>query len=532
MAVESALTRLVVFTGDLVYSVRKGIVEIDDALGSVEWLILLQSPRKTPAQLLRNQWRNFRRNGWRWIPYQAMDIWQRLTGSAATPMRAQDPGHGYSTAALGARPNVRIERFESIHSPAAIAAVKAFSPTLGLSLAAPILRPALFSVPTLGTVNLHKGRLPDYRGMPPAFWELWNGENSVGCSIHRVDEKLDTGELILADRVERQAHSTVRGLQLQLDELGVRLMREAVEGQLSGRQTSLPQPSGGRTYRKPTLSQVSELQRRLHPVDPAGVVLKRAVRHGVARGAQILWNAGGWRLWAPRITVVLYHRVSDDVRDNLTVGVEQFDRQMALLRQHCQVLSLQEVLNSAHIAPSRKPLVAVTFDDGYLDNFTNAAPILLRHGLPAAFFVSTGIVNSDRQFPHDQRRGNPPIPTMTWPQIRQMQQWGFLIGSHSVSHIDCAGESEDVVRTELAQSRDDLARELGLTSPVFAYPYGGRRHMTPQRLEMVKQAGYSACLSAYGGTNVRSVDRFNVVRRGIHWEYTDRAFLMECLGVR
>lgn len=532
MTAKSAPTRLVVFTGDLVYSVRKGIVEIDDALGNVEWLILLQSPSKTPAQLLRNQWRNFRRNGWRWIPYQVQDIWQRLTATAGAPVRQADPGHRYTAEALRALPNVRIERFASIHEPAAVAAVKAFAPSLGLSLAAPILKPSLFAVPALGTINLHKGRLPDYRGMPPAFWELWNDETSVGCSIHRVDAKLDTGELVLADRVDRQAHSSVRGLQLQLDELGVRLMREAVLGQLQGQLSTLPQPSGGRTYRKPTLSQVSALQRKLNPTEPVGVVLKRAARHALAVGAKRLWDAGGWRFWAPRITVVLYHRVSDDVRDNLTVGVEQFDRQMALLRQHCDVLSLHEVLASEQIRPSRRPKVAVTFDDGYLDNFTNAAPILLRHGIPAAFFVSTGIVNSDRQFPHDQRRGNPHIPTMTWPQIRQMQSWGFLIGSHSVSHIDCAGEPEAVVRTELTQSRDDLARELDLVSPVFAYPYGGRKHMTPQRLELVKQAGYAACLSAHGGTNVGTVDRFNVLRKGIHWEYTDRAFLLECLGVR
>ena len=52
----------------------------------------------------------------------------------------------------------------------------------------------------------------------------------------------------------------------------------------------------------------------------------------------------------------------------------------------------------------------------------------------------------------------------------------------------------------------------------------------PQRLELVKDAGYAACLSAYGGTNISAVERFNVLRRGIHWEFSDRAFLYECLG--
>ena len=201
------------------------------------------------------------------------------------------------------------------------------------------------------------------------------------------------------------------------------------------------------------------------------------------------------------------------------------------MRKHCRPLSIEQVLASDTITASRAPLVAVTFDDGYLDNFLHAAPILARHGIPAAFFVSTGIVNTDGRFPHDLRRGNPPIPVMTWAQLRKMRDWGFTIGSHSVHHIDCAAEPEDTVRTELVDSRDHLARELGISEPLFGYPYGGRQHMTPQRLELVKQAGYRACLSAYGGSNIGSVDRYNVLRRGIQWQFSDGAFLYECLGL-
>ena len=100
-----------------------------------------------------------------------------------------------------------------------------------------------------------------------------------------------------------------------------------------------------------------------------------------------------------------------------------------------------------------------------------------------------------------------------------------------MNHIDCAAEPEDKVRAELADSRDHLARELGASELFFGYPYGGRQHMTPQRLEMVKEAGYRACLSAYGGTNIGGVDRFNVLRCGIQWQFSDAAFLFECLGL-
>ena len=100
-----------------------------------------------------------------------------------------------------------------------------------------------------------------------------------------------------------------------------------------------------------------------------------------------------------------------------------------------------------------------------------------------------------------------------------------------MSHIDCAAEPEDIVRSELAGSLADLKRELGARDTLFAYPYGGRQHMTPQRLELVKQAGYKGCLSAYGGVNVSNVDRFNVLRGGMQWEFSDRAFFFQCLGL-
>ena len=83
----------------------------------------------------------------------------------------------------------------------------------------------------------------------------------------------------------------------------------------------------------------------------------------------------------------------------------------------------------------------------------------------------------------------------------------------------------------MQESRERLCSELGIRDVIFAYPYGGRQHMTPERLELVKQSGYVACLSAYGGCNVRSVNRFNVLRRGINWEFSDRSFLYQCLGL-
>lgn len=522
--------RIVVFTGNLSYSVRRGIAEIDNALPGLSWLIVEHAPRKRPAQLLQSQWRNFRRNGWRWIPYQTADIMRRLApvkGGSNTAVTL--PGATFTASALRARSNVQYLNVADIHAETTLATVRGFAPDLGLSLAAPILRPPLFTLPRYGTLNLHKGKVPDYRGMPPAFWELWNDEAEVGCTVHWVDEKLDTGAIAATGTVRRDAYSTLRGLQLRLDDVGVELMRDTVRRVLSQEHVSQPQPAGGKTYRKPTLAQAASLEKKIRALQPPQPA--RLLKTAVSASCFHAWQLGLWRLAPPRITVLLYHRVTDDARDNLSVGVEQFDRQMGLLKQHFHVLSIEEVLAETTVRRRDKPCVCVTFDDGYLDNYTHGAQILLRHQLPAAFFVSTGLIGTDRNFPHDMRRGNDHIPLMDWPHLRAMHAHGFTIGSHTVNHIDCAAESEMTVKMELAESRDTLQSQLGLRDIILGYPYGKRTNMTPQRLELVKQAGYTGCLSAYGGANVGKVDRFNVLRRGIHWEFSDYAFLFAALGL-
>lgn len=528
--------RLVVFTGDPSFSVRKGIVDLDQSIPGLQWLVVWHTPHRSVARLLKNQRANIKRNGWRWIPYQLSEAFGQLLRRGSIPTAASAPGQEYTLGALCARPNLRLLRTTDLHADTALEEVRRFNPELGLSLAAPILRRVLFSLPALGTLNLHKGKLPEYRGMPPAFWEIWNDQSEVGCTVHWVDDKLDTGHVVAYASVQRARFATVKALQLELDEVGVALMIRAAADVLNGQALATAQaPYDGKTNRKPTLGQTAEMSRReRRNLESAGTVAPRwlsGAKRVAASAARLSLRGFGARLMAPRVTVLLYHRVSDEVRDNLTVGVAQFDEHMALLRRHCHLVSIEQVLSMVQVPRSKLPLVAVTFDDGYLDNYRHAVPILRRHAVPAAFFVSTGIVASDQRFPHDVRRGNPWIPVMNWDQLREMRRWGFTIGSHTVGHIDCAAESEALVKAELVQSRDNLRCELGLDEVILAYPYGGRQNMTAERLDWVRQAGYSGCLSAYGGSNIGTVDRFNVLRRGIHWEFTGPALLYQCLGL-
>jgi peptidoglycan/xylan/chitin deacetylase (PgdA/CDA1 family)/folate-dependent phosphoribosylglycinamide formyltransferase PurN len=522
------MPRIAIFSADVSFAVRKGIIELNHRIPGVEWLVVRQVPPRNLSKLARNQWRNLRRNGWRWPFHQAADICRGLFQSVmernAKPLAG--PGSEYGMDRILARPNVHYFETSELHGQDALERIRDFAPDLGISLAAPVLKETLFAIPRLGTINLHKGKLPAHRGMPPAFWELWNDEITVGCTVHRVNAGLDQGEIIAETEVPRHRYSTVKGLQLTLDEIGIRLTCDAVEAMLASTAEFRAQPAGGQTYRKPTLKQVSQLRRRLaHRLPARDAVLRRVAKFIYLVGCLYLGRAWLWLFSKkPTVAVVLYHRVSDEWRDSLTTGIEQFERQMALIRKYCYPVSIEEVISGRVPPNSSKPLVCVTFDDGYKDNYTTAVPLLLRHQIPAAFFVSTGFVGAVRHFPHDEGKLPARFDNMTWDDLRQMKKNGFVIGSHTVNHINCAKEPIDTVQRELRESLDKVRHELTTHDVILAYPFGGREHMTPERLELVKQAGYTACLSAYGGFNRGTINQYNILRCGINWGFSDLAF--------
>ena len=529
VASSTPIQKVLIITGGFnLYSVRKGIVELVRNFPRIEWMILEHAPQKPLSVLLRNQWRNIRKNGWRWIPYQAADVaamlfrkWRRTPLAAASA-----PGAQYSASAVLLLPGVTHVRVADLHSEDVLAQVRAFGPDLGVSLAAPILRAPLFELPRQGTINLHKGKLPDYRGMPPAFWEFVNGEPEVGCTIHRIDSGLDTGPILVERRLPRSHHSTVRSMQLALDELGVQLTCESLRLLRGAAVTWKSQIASGRPHSKPTLRQVAAMRKRLS--GDSGLHLKRACKEmsfwNYVRIARPLAGRYLGLRNRQRVVVLLYHRINDELRDSLTVGIEQFDQQMEWLARHHQVVGIADIIHGNVPRDTARPVIAVTFDDGYLDNYEHAVPILLRYQVPAAFFVSTGMIGTTEGFPHDLKRLGKALPTMTWDQLRHMHDLGFVIGSHTVTHLDCGSAGMDTVRRELVESRDMLMQNLGLNEVFFAYPFGGRSNMNPAVLQMVKELGYAGCLSAYGGCIRGPIDPYNIERPGIGANHTMLAF--------
>ena len=175
-------------------------------------------------------------------------------------------------------------------------------------------------------------------------------------------------------------------------------------------------------------------------------------------------------------------------------------------------------------------LLAITHDDGYLDNFEYAAPILHGLGLPATFFVSTHFLGSDTVPPWDAILPTR-FPWMTWDQARELQATGFEIGSHTCNHPDLARISRECARREITESRRELERELGRPVELFAYPFGRPQNIRASVVELVREAGYRCCLSSHGGVARDGTDAFALPRVPISPWYANPSQLAFALGL-
>lgn len=159
------------------------------------------------------------------------------------------------------------------HTDEAIELMRATRADLGVIYGTNIIRESVFRIPRLGSINLHQGLAPFYRGGPPVFWELYNGEREVGLTVHFVEAKVDTGAVLLQETVPLaydDAHGddfeafigeyTSRLLRARSAELVARAVRMIAEGTYEAR----PQDtSRGKRYRLPVKREKDELRRRL-----------------------------------------------------------------------------------------------------------------------------------------------------------------------------------------------------------------------------------------------------------------------------
>ncbi|WP_018085490.1 polysaccharide deacetylase family protein [Desulfurispora thermophila] len=229
------------------------------------------------------------------------------------------------------------------------------------------------------------------------------------------------------------------------------------------------------------------------------------------------------------VPVLMYHKVNPDPRTGglgLRVPPDKFAWQMDFLASHgYHTVSLLDVLaawQGQKKLPSRP--VVITFDDGYLDNYTYALPILRQHGFTATVFVVAGTVGGINSFDYPVRQ--PRNVMMGWDEIKKMQQAGITIGSHTLNHPHLADLTADQQAYQLRRSKEILEEHLGRPVDVLCYPYGSYNEET---LRQAAAAGYWVAVTTVQGLAVPADAPYRLKRIRIRGDYSRDKFVHELL---
>jgi peptidoglycan/xylan/chitin deacetylase (PgdA/CDA1 family) len=219
----------------------------------------------------------------------------------------------------------------------------------------------------------------------------------------------------------------------------------------------------------------------------------RGVRQAVSDPAM-------WRSLTRAPIILMYHAVAapGEPAGCYLVPLRRFKWQMAWLRlARYRVLRFEDLLDCRRehrLPPGRS--VVLSFDDGYADNRQLALPILRAHRFSAIFFLVTASVGGKNAWDASGELAGRSL--MSWTDIREMLSAGMEIGAHTRHHVALPSVSQEEAEQEIAGSRADLERELGMQIRAFAYPYGLLDKTSP---DTVARAGFDGACCSRSGPN-------------------------------
>ena len=170
-----------------------------------------------------------------------------------------------------------------------------------------------------------------------------------------------------------------------------------------------------------------------------------------------------------RLTILNYHSVMDASAARVgCIAPEVFDSHINMLVERYNVLPLTNALEMVYSSSLPDRSVCITFDDGYVDNYENAFPTLVKYKCPATIFVVSDFIEGAVKLVDDARFG-----PMTWDQLREMTDSGLVeIQSHTKSHRIMSHLGEQDISIELNESKSTIVDNLGNRCDMIAYPNG------------------------------------------------------------
>jgi peptidoglycan/xylan/chitin deacetylase (PgdA/CDA1 family) len=237
--------------------------------------------------------------------------------------------------------------------------------------------------------------------------------------------------------------------------------------------------------------------------------------------------------------VLLYHRVAARDHDphGNCVTPEHFDQQLAFIGHTMNVVALDELARRVREGRRTNGLVAITFDDGYEDNLTQALPLLEKHSVPATFFI---INKRERAFWWDRLETMDSalygrLQRLSYDdQHRELDQMGakndsparlsdtqiaaaarhdlITIGAHTVTHPALSSLTPERQRGEIADSKKGLEEITGRPVRGFAYPYGTPETFDSTTVRLVRQCGFDHASTAFADVASAASDVYRLPR--------------------
>ena len=189
----------------------------------------------------------------------------------------------------------------------------------------------------------------------------------------------------------------------------------------------------------------------------------------------------------PGVWVLCYHRITDKPARYTNLQPAEFEKQMEYLHKHnFNIVPLKTIVDAMQYGTELpKNTVALTFDDGYKDNYTVAYPLLKKYSFPATLFIYPNYISNGGA-------------ALTWEDLKKMAVDPLIsIQSHTYTHSDLGKVSRRAgadakLKHELIDSKNTLEQKLGIKTDTLAYPYGV---FNPKVLQQTKAAGYRSAFT-------------------------------------